>query len=574
MWDDVLQSTGFDGLEVAVQDCEDPRYVISVLMATAKSQIASALPESVVICYGGDTQPPAPWLHELLTSFQKITLLAPEVERLECVDTHGKILVFLDDVEQSILAQPTSVQFSSLQTSLLNARGAFWITSRATGDCQNPNAALSTGFLRTLRAEDSTKRYITLDIADDIIWTASAVKSIVKTYITAFDYSRDASSLDSEFAVSGGIIKIPRLYDALTETQYMTAEPSDSEGALQPFHEPDYNLRMYVRTPGMIDSLVWYDDPQARLPLPKGWIEIEPRAFGLNFRDVMVAMGQLDTDTMGFECSGIITGTGSDVPQTFTVGSRVCSVMFGHWGNRVRVPWTNVGRIPDRMAFEIGASIPIAFVTAYHSLFDLGCLKKGETILIHSATGGVGQAAIMLAQNIGAEIFATVGSKEKREFLHTNYGLPYDHIYSSRNPSFATSVMAMTKDNGVDVVLNSLAGPLLQATWNSIARFGRFLEIGKRDLEASSFLEMSPFTRNVSFFAIDLMQIQQFRGQVVARALEEVLKMVDEGTVHPVAPITLYPVSDLEKALRSMQAGKHLGKIVITPKHGDLVKVE
>ena len=539
MWDDVLQSTGFGGLEVAVQDCEDPRYVISVLMATAKPQNASALSESVIICCGGDTKPPAPWLDDLITSFQKVTLLAPKVERLESVDAHGKVFIFLDDFEQSILAQPTSAQSRSLQTSLLDARGIFWISSQATGDCQNPKAALSTGFLRTLRAEDSTKRFITLDIATEVLWTASAVKSIVKTYITAFDYSRDTSSLDSEFAVSGEIIKVPRLYEALAETQYMTTEASDFEAALQPFHQSGRDLRMHVRTPGMIDSLCWYDDPQARLPLPNGWVEIEPKAFGLNFRDVMVAMGQLDTDTMGFECSGVITRVGADVPQTFPVGSRVCSAMFGHWGNHVRVPWTNVGRIPDEMAFETGASIPIAFITAYHSLFDLACLKKGETILIHSATGGVGQAAIMLAQNIGAEIFATVGSKEKREFLHTNYGLPYDHIYSSRNASFATKVMTMTKDNGVDVVLNSLAGPLLQATWNSIARFGRFLEIGKRDLEASNFLEMSAFTRNVSFFAIDLMQIQQFRGQVVARALKEVLRMVNEGTVHPIAPITL-----------------------------------
>ena len=248
--------------------------------------------------------------------------------------------------------------------------------------------------------------------------------------------------------------------------------------------------------------------------------------------------------------------------------------MSGHWATHVRVPWTNVGRIPNSMAFETGASIPMAFLTAYHSLFDLACLEKGETVLIQSAAGGVGQAAIMLAQRVSAEIFATIGSKEKREFIHTNYDIPYDHIVSSRNASFAAKLMKMTNGIGIDVVLNSLAGRLLQAAWNSIARFGRFVEIGKRDSEASSFLEMSPFTRNVSFFAVDMLQIQQFKGKLVARALDKILSIVNEGSICPIAPITVYPISDLGKALRSMQTGKHLGKTVITDRKGDLIKVE
>ena len=574
MWNNILQSTGFSGLDLEVQDCEDPGYVMSVMMSTAKPQNIPDIPESVIISYDSEVKPPAPWLDGLENALRSVTGLSPEVEPLESVDAHDKIFIFLDNPNQSILARPTSFQFNLLRACLLGSQGVLWVSSQVAGHCQNPKAALSTGFLRTLRAENTTKRYISLDNANEDPWTASAVNAILKTYTTAFDYSQDTSCLDSEYMVSGETIKILRLYEAPAETQYMTMEASDFEAALEPFHQPGRELRMDLKIPGMMDSLCWHDDPQAYMPLPDGWVEIEPRAFGLNFRDVMVAMGQLDTSIMGFECSGIITRLSASVPDTLSVGARVCSAMLGHWGTHVRVPWTSVTSLPDSITFETGASIPVAFLTAYHSLFDLACLEKGEKILIHSAAGGVGQAATMFAQSLGAEIFATVGSQEKRELIHTSYGIPYDHIFSSRNTSFKTKLMTMTKGNGVDVVLNSLAGPLLQATWKSIARFGRFVEIGKRDLEAGSFLDMSPFTRNVSFFAVDLLQIQQFKGKVVARALKNILSMMNEGTIRPVAPITIYPISDLEKAFRSMQAGKHLGKIVITPREGDLIKVE
>ncbi|KAL8824682.1 MAG: hypothetical protein Q9191_004887 [Dirinaria sp. TL-2023a] len=573
MWKEILQSTGFSGLDLAVQDCEDPNYVMSVMMSTAKPRNVPDIPLSVAIGYSNHLAPPAAWLDGLKNSFRSVVGLTPDVKPLESVDVHAKIFIFLDDPKQSILVRPTSSQFNSLKTCLLGSRGVLWITSQASDHCQIPKAALSTGFLRTLRAEDTTKRYISLDNTDDDPWTTNAVNAMLKIYATAFDYPQDRSCMDSEFRISGETIQVPRLYEAPFETQYMTTEALAFGAALEPFHQPGRALRMDIKIPGMMDSLYWHDDPQADLPLPDGWVEIEPKAFGLNFRDVMVAMGQLDTEIMGCECSGTITRLSASVPERLAVGARVCCAMVGHWATHVRVHWTSVISLPDSITYEIGASIPVAFLTAYHSLFDLACLEKGEKVLIHSAAGGVGQAAIMLAQNLGAEVFVTVGSKEKRELIHTNYGIPYDHIFSSRNTSFRTDLMAMTEGNGVDVVLNSLAGPLLQATWKSVARFGRFVEIGKRDLEAGNLLDMSPFTRNISFFAVDLLQIQQFKGKVVARALKNILGMINEGSIQPVAPITVYSISDLEKALRSMQAGKHLGKIVVAPREGDLIKV-
>ena len=225
------------------------------------------------------------------------------------------------------------------------------------------------------------------------------------------------------------------------------------------------------------------------------------------------------------------------------------------------------------MTFEIAATLPMSFVTAYAALFDTARLQKGESVLIHAATGGFGQAAIILAKHMDAEIFVTVGTELKRDFVSKNNGIATDHIFSSRDTSFAAGVMNMTNGRGVDVVLNTLAGALLQESFNCIASFGRFIEIGKRDLELNSSLEMGAFARAVSFSAVDLLMLGQHKGLQINRILKEVIHLFKEKVIRPVEPVTIYPISEIESTFRLMQAGKHMGKIVISVKPESLVPV-
>jgi NADPH:quinone reductase-like Zn-dependent oxidoreductase len=314
------------------------------------------------------------------------------------------------------------------------------------------------------------------------------------------------------------------------------------------------------------------DDLGYHEPLPEDFVEVAPKAFGLNFRDVMIAMGQLNETIMGYECAGVITRVGSKVTH-LKVGDRVAAMMRGNYANYIRLLGISVSKIPDDMPWEQATSMPMVFCTAYFSLYDTARLQKGETILIHAAAGGVGQAAIMLAQLVGAEIYATVGSKEKAQLLMDTYGIPEDHIFTSRNASFATDVMAATNGKGVDVALNSLSGQLLDATWKCMAMFGRLVEIGKRDIEINTRLNMSGFQGNVSFSAIDLTYMGRFRPAHLTSILEKCMQLASEGKIHAVQPVTVYPISDIERAFRFMQAGKHSGKVVIKPNEGDIVKV-
>ena len=222
-------------------------------------------------------------------------------------------------------------------------------------------------------------------------------------------------------------------------------------------------------------------------------------------------------------------------------------------------------RFADDLSFEQAASIPIAFVTAYYALHEVARLGHGERVLIHAATGGVGLAAIQVARWLGAEIYATAGSPEKRAYLQA---LGIQHVMDSRSLSFADEVLALTDGQGVDVVLNSLSGEAIAKSLAVLAPYGRFVEIGKRDIYQNSQIGLWPFQKNLAYFAIDLDRMVRERPAQVGDVLREVLQLIEAGTFTPL-PTRVFPVSQVAEAFRLMAQAKHLGKLVIDMKNAE-----
>ncbi|KAK6080630.1 beta-ketoacyl synthase domain-containing protein [Seiridium cupressi] len=251
--------------------------------------------------------------------------------------------------------------------------------------------------------------------------------------------------------------------------------------------------------------MIFRDDEEDGKPLLDGWVEIQPYAYGLSFHDIVGAMGQLDeAQELGQDYSGLITRAGANVPN-LEAGDRVMALtLHGHFSSRVRVPWTNVVPIPYDMPFSEASSIGAAYGTAYYAMFEAARLEAGETVLIHAATRGLGQACIMLAQWKGVNILTTASTAEKRTSLKDTYGISEANVFYSCDASFAPAVMSATNHKGVDAVINSLAGPLLQASLGVLAPHGRFVEVGKRDIHRNMALEMGSFRKAVSFTAVDM----------------------------------------------------------------------
>ncbi len=200
-----------------------------------------------------------------------------------------------------------------------------------------------------------------------------------------------------------------------------------------------------------------------------------------------------------------------------------------------------------------------AHATAWYGLHDQARICAGDRVLIHSATGGVGQAAVAIARAAGAEIFATAGSPERRELLH---GMGIEHIYDSRSTDFAELIRRDTDGYGVDIVLNSLTGAAQRAGFELLADGGRFVEIGKRDVYANSRLGMYPFRRNLTFHYVDLALMSQTHPQRIGNLLRTVFNLVADGDLPP-AEFTVHPFTEAAKAIRVMSAAEHTGKLVL-----------
>ncbi|PWO21410.1 Qor, NADPH:quinone reductase Zn-dependent oxidoreductase, partial [Pyrenophora tritici-repentis] len=189
------------------------------------------------------------------------------------------------------------------------------------------------------------------------------------------------------------------------------------------------------------------------------------------------------------------------------------------------------------------------------------------------ATGGVGQAAINYAKSVGAEIFATFSTPEKRDLLVQNYGIAEDHIFSSRDMKFAKSVQQITGGYGVDVVLNSLAGDALRCSWDLLAPFGRFIEIGKKDIQSNSRIELRPLLRSTSITCVDLVTMMKCRPQLVKQLTEDTIRLWSEGVVKTATPTTVSPLSKLVEGFETLRSGRGTGKMVFVPHADDVAPI-
>lgn len=336
--------------------------------------------------------------------------------------------------------------------------------------------------------------------------------------------------------------------------------------------DPERALRLTISFPGLLDTLRFVDDTVEE-SLGVDEIEVSVRAVGVNFKNVMVALGQLPDNSLGQECAGIVTHVGKAVSSTkIKVGDRVCCVTRDAFKTYARSHVSSVYKMPEGMSFPTAAALPVAFCTAYYALHYVARLREGESILIHAAAGGVGQAAIQLAQLIKAELYVTVGTDQKKRLLMDMYNIPEDRIFYSRNNSFAQGIKRLTNDKGVDVVLNSLAGESLRQSFECVAPLGRFIEIGKKDMYSRENLQMAPFLQGITFASVDLGIVAEQRKQLMADLMEAAMSLATT-TAHPPQPLNIFRVSELETAFRSLQSGKNAGKAIIEIQKDDLVMV-
>ena len=363
---------------------------------------------------------------------------------------------------------------------------------------------------------------------------------------------------ESETALRGGKFFRPRLQPAPK-----LLRSNDTEAELGLPESGTYRVRLdgTNRTEGL-----WIQ----RIPSPPtgpGEVALNINAVGLNFSDVLKSMGLYpgikdNVVPLGIEVCGRLTklGEGADAPP---IGTRVMGVVPHGFASDDATNDYLVTEVPSHLSDEEAAALPIAFLTAQHALLHVGRLQKGESVLIHAGAGGVGLAAIQIAQTIGATIFTTAGHPVKRRLL-AQLGVDEANIFNSRDVRSIEAIRERTGDAGVDVVLNSLPGDWIDASLGQLAAHGRFLEIGKIDIYQNRGLGLLPFQDNLSYAAIDLDRLLRERPEHVRKLYAEITAALNDGTYTPL-PITSFRLEELSQSMRFMAARRNIGKIVVSP---------
>lgn len=422
--------------------------------------------------------------------------------------------------------------------------------STQTGESADPWQAPVWGFGRVVLKELRTLRCRMIDL--------SAACSPDETEALAEEVlAGESLEGEEEVALRGAA----RLVHRLRPTSLARLE--DAAPPVETRPEDPWFAEVSVR--GSLDSVV-FRRGERRLPGP-GEVEVSISAAGLNFRDVVLAMGivaglesegSYGKQRLGADFAGIVTRCGAGVAE-LREGDQVLGMAPGSFASFAVTDASLVTRKPASLDIERAAAVPLAYVTAWCALTNLARLSAGESILIHAATGGVGLAAIGIARNLGARVFATAGSAAKRSYLES---LGVRDVFDSRSLAFADEIRERTQGRGVDVVLNSLAGEAMERGISLLAPYGRFVELGKTDIYQNHSVELSPFRRNLSFFAFDLDRMMAEKPAFVGEMLREVVSQLDSGALSP-PPCRAFEMAELPDALRFMAQAKHIGKVVV-----------
>jgi NADPH:quinone reductase-like Zn-dependent oxidoreductase/NAD(P)-dependent dehydrogenase (short-subunit alcohol dehydrogenase family) len=508
--------------------------------------------------------------HSLQSTLATRLGLASTIMLLSELKTAGPLptqrIVFLAEMSRALLRNMSKAEFTELKLLTDIGQQIHWVTKSQQDRSNSPSLNMIHGLARVLRSEDPRRAFTTISL-EHLSTAAEDVDMLAKLLRSDLVPSTNAPC-ETEYFVKKGIVHVQRIVENDDVDDFVFSRTIAQE--LQVSLEKLGPVELEIKSPGVLDSLRCVPAPPLNPVLGDEEVEVQVQVFGLNFKDVVIALGRLPQNTLGCECAGIITRVGSNA--RLKPGSRVMMAQNGCMKTVNRCHQDLVVEIPEFLSFEGAAAIPIAGVTAYYSLVEQARLQANETVLVHSGAGATGQMCIQIALLLGAKVYTTVSSHEKKDFLVWSYGLKPEQIYYSRDTSFASSIMAATQNKGVDVVVNSLAGDKLQASWEVVAPFGRFIELGRTEIINNSKLAMAHFDKNISFMAVAVDDMVALRPALLQKNLSAVAGMIIEGKLKLPFPLQTYALSAAKEAFQHLMSGKSTGKLVVKVEPTDVVK--
>ncbi len=572
-WEEALGHNNFKDI-YAVSDCNGNVHMNFI--ATKKEEIGIGkklnshflhLPENNGWMYIGDANIPESTGFEYLYSLNDLkgnidlqgikgVVYGGALNAVVCPDNESRQRDLVDLLFSHIIALTSDSNFIETNTRLfVLTSGAFFISKNQDMERDRTNVlqAAMEGLVNVLYNEKPSLRIKLIDL-DPGLPLSNQVSLLVQE-ITAETDTEDhvAFRKGQRFVKRCDFISRPR-----SEFRYNCLDDSQNSHA----------IGLTVDSPGSLDGLCL--ETIKRECLQPDEVEIRVEAAGINFRDLLKVLGVYPTEVsdnriLGDECAGVVVRTGKSV-TSFSKGDRVAVIGLGCFKTHLILPAKRLIRLPDFMSMDLAAASLTNYMTVYYALVIKACIKPGDRILIHSAAGGVGLAAIQMSHLKGAEVFATAGTRFKRDLLKS-FGV--NHVYNSRTLDFSDKIYLDTNGEGVDIVLNSLAGPFIEKSLNLLRNYGRFLELGKRDIYDKTHIGLYPFRKNISYFAIDMAEMFTQDSTVGKNVMEEFQTLLKNNIVDKHC-YSLFSMANYKEAFSHMSKALHFGKVVLKPSWGEL----
>lgn len=500
-WNEKLRASGFSGIDLELPDYEGSLHVVSAILTTRREETNSnsdtETSEDVHFLYRKEYKD----MYEEICARLRAMKLNPVPSILGEAKLPEKCRVILClDEEEDNLGQIDEVEFLQIKAVIRHAASIFWLVFGDQLNGVSPRSAITFGLVRMLTTEMPETRHSVLSFDAK---SYSCLRTSLVDHIVDRESRLYNGDLDRELALREGVIYISRLvFDQELNDRYRHLHESYEEPSLREVghHGP---ILAAFSAPGLISSIYFRSDESAYDPLSGDSVEIKVAATGLNWKDVGVCSGRNDFNNFSQECSGTIVRCGGSV-QDLRKGDRVYALAWGRFGNIARTPAKMVQKMRSQDRFEDMGGVPLVFCTAHYALNHLARLQPGERILIQGASGGVGLAAIQIARLKNAEIWCTVGNSEKAKFLIHEWGIPPQRVFSSRDMGDLQRMITATDSRGFNIILSSSSGTMMQESWRCIAPLGRFVDVGRLDVQNSAALGMEVFARNATFTSFDL----------------------------------------------------------------------
>ncbi|KAJ4289017.1 hypothetical protein N0V90_011359 [Kalmusia sp. IMI 367209] len=572
-WSQALTVNAFSGVDIALDQGEQ---FAPILVSKALPVGYTAPTPSPMVCVYIVYQTTITAFHQALADEFSKRRIIPIVATLADADRipKGSRVIMTMDLEGGLL-DASEAEYDNIKALGRNVSSLLWLTKGDILEGHDPTAAIATGLVRTLITEIQESQFAVFHLeASSLVTASSAVGQICDHEARLHEGNPD---LEAEVALYKGVIYTPRLvYDSGLSTRSQAANSHSISTVNLPIHSQG-PVRVDFATPGLISSAYFRPDKSVKGPLPEDWIEIKTSTIGINWKDVIMASGRatsrMDLDSCSYECAGTVVACGPGATQ-FQPGDRVYALMWSWFGTHIRTPAGFAQKMKPSDTFEKMCTVPVTYCSAVYALVHLGRLKKGNKVLIQTATGGLGLAAIQVAKACGAEIYVTAGTPEKRAYLHESCGIPEHQVFSSREESDLNAMMAATGGKGFNVILSTSSGDMMHAAWRCIAPRGHFVDVARVDVVDHSMINMETFERNGTFSSFDLGIMMKQDPEFCSTLMEEVESMLRAGTIQPIDAVQSYDISKLDTALLSLSKAKHIGKFVVSYENPDsLVKM-